>query len=290
MVEEKIIELYPTDVIQSPVHLSIGQELHTVVLMSLLQTTDRVFTTYRSHAAYLAKGGDLNLMFAELYGKQTGIAKGKAGSMHLCHPSTGLMGSSAIVGAVFSHAIGAAYADKLKKNGDIVLCLTGEGATEEGTFHECLNFSALKQLPLVYVIENNGLAINIPLESRQSYNLEALAHAYQIPYAHIEDSFDIDTIIAAARPLIEQARYVSKPAVIEIATYRYKEHVGISCDHNMKHRDASAITVWENRDPLIVNRDLDAYRDEITAEIQGAVYFAEKSDFPDHNELLKDVY
>ena len=163
MVEEKIIELYPTDVIQSPVHLSIGQELHTAALMALLASSDRVFTTYRSHAAYIAKGGDLKKMFAELYGKQTGISHGKAGSMHLCHPETGLMGSSAIVGAVFSHAVGAAYADRIKKTGQIVMCITGEGATEEGTFHESLNFTALKKIPLVYVIENNGLAINIPL-------------------------------------------------------------------------------------------------------------------------------
>jgi len=290
MVEEKIIELYPSDVIQSPVHLSIGQELHTVAIMSLLQNTDRVFTTYRSHAAYLAKGGDLKLMFAELYGKQTGIAKGKAGSMHLCHPSTGLMGSSAIVGAVFSHAIGAAYADKLKKSGDIVLCITGEGATEEGTFHECMNFSALKQLPVVYIIENNGLAINIPIECRQSYSLEALASAYQMPFARVDDCFDMDTIINTAQPLIEQARSASSPALIEITTYRYKEHVGIACDHNKKHRDPEAIIAWEKRDPLIIDESLDICREEIMAEILAAVRFAEESDFPGNDELLKDVY
>lgn len=290
MVEEKIIELYPTDRIQSPVHLSIGQELHSVVLMSLLQGTDRVFTTYRSHAAYLAKGGDLKRMFAELYGKQTGIAKGKAGSMHLCHPATGLMGSSAIVGAVFSHAAGAAYADKIKNTGDIVLCITGEGATEEGTFHECLNFSALKQLPLVYVIENNGLAINIPLACRQSYSLAALAAAYQVPYALIEDCYDIDAVLATAQPLIRQARSGAKPAVLEIRTYRYREHVGISCDHSKKHRDANELKLWEERDPLINNQALDGFRDEITAEIAEAVRFAEESDFPGCDELLKDVY
>lgn len=290
MVEEKIMELYPTDCIQSPVHLSIGQELHIVTLMSLLQSTDRVFTTYRSHAAYLAKGGDLKLMFAELYGKQTGVAGGKAGSMHLCHPATGLMGSSAIVGAVFSHAAGAAYADKIKNTGDIVLCITGEGATEEGTFHECLNVTALKQLPLIYVVENNGLAINIPLACRQSYSLAALASAYRMSYAHIEDCYDIDNVLSTTESLIRQARLESKPAVLEIRTYRYKEHVGISCDHSRKHRDADELKRWEERDPLIGNQELDDCRDQIRAEILEAVRFAEESDFPGHPELLKDVY
>ena len=200
------------------------------------------------------------------------------------------MGSSAIVGAVFSHAVGAAYADKLKKSGDVVLCITGDGATEEGTFHECMNFTALKQLPLIYVIENNGLAINIPIECRQSYTLAALASAYQVPYAYIEDGFDIDAIVAKAKPLIDQARSASTPAVIEIATYRYKEHVGISCDHSKKHRNPIELKTWEQRDPLIGNQDLDACREEITSEILEAVRFAEESDFPGNDQLLKDVY
>lgn len=291
MVEEKIIELYPSDVIQSPVHLSIGQEHHTVAFISLLGQSDRVFTTYRSHAVYLAKGGDLKQMFAELYGKSTGVSGGKAGSMHLCFPECGMMGSSAIVGAVFSHAMGAAYADKIVNSGNLVACITGEGATEEGTFHECLNFTALKQVPLIYVVENNGLAINIPLEARQSYRLRDLAGAYGIHYLHIADSFDQEEVIRLAAPVVAAARATHTPALIEIDTYRYKEHVGICCDHDKSHRDPEKFQRWCRRDPLICDLALlEKYQGRIAAEIDEAVRFAEESSFPGRDELLKDVF
>jgi len=292
MVEERIIELYPSDVIQSPVHLSIGQELHTVALASLLTPPgDRIFTTYRSHAAYLASGGDLKLMFAELYGKQTGVSKGKAGSMHLCHPSTGLMGSSAIVGAVYSHAVGAAYADKIAKNGRVVLCITGEGATEEGTFHECLNFTALKGLPLVYIIENNGLAINIPLAKRQSYRLRDLVKAYGISHFHARDSFDMDEVMTLAAEAFAAARDRHAPAVLEIDTYRYKEHVGICCDHDKKYRDPEELEDWRRRDPLINDQGLlSLHQSAIAEEIDAAVLFADRSPYPSLGDLTEDVY
>lgn len=289
--EETLIELYPSDVIQSPVHLSIGQELHTAAIMSLLAPEDRVFTTYRSHATYLAKGGDMNLMFAELYGKQSGISHGKAGSMHLCHPETGLMGSSAIVGAVYSHAMGAAYADKINKTGRCVVCITGEGATEEGTFHECLNFTSLKKIPLVYVIENNGLAINIQLSARQSYSLSDLVAAYGVNYYRIKDSFNADEVVLVTKKALDDARSCCLPSVVELDTYRYMEHVGISCDHDKKHRNNKELDDWKKRDPLIQNQALlEKYRSAIVAEINEAVRFAENSQFPGKDELLKDVY
>ncbi|MHC1745262.1 MAG: thiamine pyrophosphate-dependent dehydrogenase E1 component subunit alpha [Syntrophobacteraceae bacterium] len=290
-VEERIMELYPSDAIQSPVHLSIGQELHTVALMSLLKTSDRVFATYRSHAAYIAKGGSLQSMFAELFGKQSGIAGGKAGSMHLCHPQTGLMGSSAIVGAVFSHALGAAYADKITKSGNVVVCITGEGATEEGTFHECLNFAALKQVPVVYVIEDNGLAINIPVQKRQSYSLRKLADAYSISYYEIVDCFDMDQVINFIGNAVNEARMDHKPSIVQITTYRYKEHVGTNCDHHCSHRDKIIYEKWINRDPLINNKELfQEHLKDIEREIDEAIQFARDGKFACHADLLKDVY
>src|SRR5215469_12682757 len=170
LVEEKIIELYPSDRIQSPVHLSIGQEAVAVGTCETLRPTDLLFATYRSHAFYLAKGGDLNRMFAELYGRIDGLAKGKAGSMHLAAPDVGMMGSSAVVATNLPHAAGAALAARNRRTDQVIVCAFGDGATEEGVYHETLNFVALMQLPVVLLCENNGLAVHASQKERQSYD------------------------------------------------------------------------------------------------------------------------
>ncbi|KAF0135252.1 MAG: Pyruvate/2-oxoglutarate dehydrogenase [Candidatus Saganbacteria bacterium] len=291
MIEEKIVEIYPSDKIQSPVHLSIGQEHHVVAICAALKKDDMVFATYRSHAPYLAKGGDLKAMFAELYGKHSGMAKGKAGSMHLCSPANGSMGSSAIVGSIFSHAMGVAYAAKLKKESKIAVALAGDGATEEGAFHECLNFSSLKNLPILYVIENNGLAIHAPLCIRQSYTLGALAGSYGIDYFLAEDGFDMENIFEKTIKIREGIVNTKRPFLLEIMTYRYKGHVGVAEDYDKGYRGRKELEEWMRRDPLVGNRALiEKYRGRIENEIAEAVNFAEKSGFPPREELLKDVY
>src|SRR5688572_3655012 len=159
-VEEEIARVYPTDKITSPVHLSIGQEAISVAVCEALRTDDVVFGTYRSHACYLAKGGSLRGMIAELYGKATGVAKGKAGSMHLIDVAAGVMGASAVVASSISQAVGYALAIKMRREDRVVACFFGDGAVEEGTFHESLNFAALKRLPVLFVCENNAYAIH----------------------------------------------------------------------------------------------------------------------------------
>jgi TPP-dependent pyruvate/acetoin dehydrogenase alpha subunit len=289
-IEEKIIEIYPSDRIQSPVHLSIGQEHHIAALFHNLKHEDKVFTTYRSHAVYLAKGGSLKAMFAELYGKKNGMAKGKAGSMHLCSPEKNMLGSSAIVGSVFSHAMGAAYAELIQKTGNISVCVTGEGATEEGTFHECLNFSSLKNIPVLYVIENNGLAIHAPLKIRQSYTIERLTKAYNIDFKRL-DGFNMLSTYRISRELIQTIRDKPRPVVLEVDTYRYMEHVGIKMDYDKGYRRKTDYEKWTSRDPLIQCKDLiDKFSEEIETEIQDAVNYAESSTFPGKDELLEDVY
>jgi pyruvate dehydrogenase E1 component alpha subunit len=291
MVEEKIVELYPSDKIQSPIHLSIGQEHHIVAICEALNNEDLIFATYRSHAPYLAKGGDLKAMFAELYGKHSGMAKGKAGSMHLCSPTNGLMGSSAIVGSIFSHAMGAAYAAKLNKAKKIAVALAGDGATEEGAFHECLNFSALKSLPVLYIIENNGLAIHAPLRIRQSFDMKKLADAYGVGYLLIEDGFDMVNILEKVKEIRVEMVTIGQPFILEIKTYRYKGHVGIDEDYDKGYRDRAELEKWSGRDPLVHNKKLiEKYRSRIEKEINEAVDHAEKSSFPPREELLKDVY
>src|SRR5262249_12776491 len=159
-IEEEVARVYPTDRIKSPVHLSIGQEAVSVGVCEAFEPRDVVFGTYRGHALYLARGGDLRAMVAELYGKATGCTKGKGGSMHLIDPDCGVMGTSAVVGTTIANAVGYAYAQRYRRTGSIVASFFGDGATEEGVFAESLNFAALKRLPLLFVCENNGYAIH----------------------------------------------------------------------------------------------------------------------------------
>src|SRR5918997_5171096 len=166
-VEEEIARIYPTDKIKSPVHLSIGQEWIAVGVCEALRPGDIVFGSYRSHAYYLAKGGDLKKMFAELYGKATGCAKGKGGSMHLVDVAHGVMGASAVVGTTIPNALGYAYALKLQKRKNVVVSFFGDGATEEGGFHESMNLAAVLGLPVLFVCENNLFSSHLHIQLRQ---------------------------------------------------------------------------------------------------------------------------
>ncbi len=167
-VEERIAEIYPSDKIRSPVHLSIGQEAVSVAVCLPLRPVDIVFGTYRGHGIYLAKGGDLNMMMAELYGKATGCAKGKGGSMHLVDPDHGIMGTSAVVGTGIANAVGYAYAARDFGRGSVVVSVFGDGASEEGVFAESVNFAALHRLRVVFVCEHNRYAIHSPVHARQA--------------------------------------------------------------------------------------------------------------------------
>ncbi len=290
LVEERIIELYPSDRIQSPVHLSIGQEMVAVGVCASLTARDLLFCTYRSHAFYLAKGGDLAAMFAELYGKVTGCARGKAGSMHLAAPEVGLMGASAVVASTIPHAVGAALAARRLQKDHVIVTVFGDGATEEGVYHESLNFAALHGLPVIFVCENNGLAVHARRSSRQAYGISALARTYGMRGTTVENGHDpvkVDRVFSAA---VERARRGLGPEFVEIMTCRYREHVGPGEDVDAGYRSAAEIECWQARDPLIVEAArLDPYRAAIVAEIDRAVEFAERSPWPDEAELLADV-
>ena len=290
LVEERIIDLYPSDKIQSPVHLSIGQEHHIVALCSALKKNDQVYATYRSHAPYLAKGGDMKRMFAELYGKRGGIAGGKAGSMHLCEPKLNFMASSAVVASPFPHAVGAAYAARLDGSKRIAVVVSGDGSTEEGVFAECLNFAALKKLPILFFIENNGLSIHTPIKVRQSFNLGKVCEAYGVEYWKAEDGFDMSKVRAKVADARERMLSGAGPILFEVMTCRYKVHVGVSEDNDLDYHDKDEDEKWRRRDPLIVNGSLVAkYTGRIKKEIEAAVEFAEKDSFPGADRLLQDI-
>lgn len=290
LVELRIIQLYPSDKIQSPVHLSIGQEAVAAGACAALRPGDLVFGSYRSHAFYLAKGGDLRQMMAELYGKATGCCGGKAGSMHLAAPDVGFMGSSAIVASTIPHAVGAALAAKRRSTDQIVVAVFGDGATEEGVYHESLNFAALHQLPVLFLCENNGFAVHSRISARQSYDLLEHADSYGIPTRLCAKGNDPravhDTVAAAA----ERVRLESRPMVIVVDTYRQMEHVGIGEDHHVGYRSPAEAEPWRRTDPLVIESALVArFTPQILREIDDAVAFAEQSPWPGADALLADV-
>jgi pyruvate dehydrogenase E1 component alpha subunit len=291
LVEERIIALYPSDCIQSPVHLSIGQEAVAVGLCAALRREDLLFPTYRGHALYLAKGGDLPAMMAELYGRRNGVSQGKAGSMHLTAPEVGMMGASAVVASTIPHAVGAALAAKLARREQICVAVFGEGATEEGCYHESLNFAALQNVPVLFVCENNGLAVHARQSERQSFKVVDHVRAYGIPARQLQEGWDFVAVADAAETAIEGIRRDGRPRFLEVMTCRYREHVGPGEDFAAGYRAREEVAMWMTKDPLVTDTALCArMRPAIEREIDLAVAFAETGPVPSSEELLVDVY
>ena len=290
LIEERLIELYPADKIQSPVHLSIGQEAVATAVCATLTRTDLLFATYRSHAFYLAKGGDLKQMLAELYGKEAGGCGGKAGSMHLAAPEVGFMGSSAVVASSIPHAIGAAMAAKFHRREQIAVAVFGDGATEEGVYHESLNFAAKHQVPVLFVCENNGLAVHSCRRNREAYQIVEHARTYGIAASSLGDGHDDWQIFQKLQPIVAQLRQDRSPHFVEINTFRYREHVGPGEDFDAGYRSRDSMCDWQRKDPLIQRADWVArFRPTILAEIDEAVAFAEAAVWPGDEALLSDV-
>lgn len=295
-VEERISEIYPSDKIKSPVHLSIGQEAVAVGVCQALSPNDFVSGTYRGHATYLARGGDLRGMFAELYGKGSGVARGKGGSMHLVDIAQGVLGTSAVVGTTVPIAVGYALAQKARGTGRVVAAFFGDGATEEGAFYESLNFAALHRLPVLFVCENNFLAIHEPITKRQATDrlVERVA-TFGMPAVRVT-SGDVFEIYDRTMALLDHVRDGKGPAFIECHTYRWREHVGPGEDYEAGYRDRAELQAWQAKDPVaVVGSALPAeQRQKIEAaveqSIEDAVNFAETSGDPVAEELLAHVY
>ena len=296
-VEERVVAIYHTDKVKSPVHLSIGQEAPSVGVCEALEPQDIVFGTYRGHALYLAKGGDLNKMVAELYGKVTGCGKGKAGSMHLGDPDAGIMGTSAIVGTTIPQAVGYAFAEKTRGRPTVVAACFGDGAMEEGVFHESMNFAALMKLPVVFVCENNFYAIFTPLEKRvpKTNFCERAEVAYGISATKIKNN-DVLGTHRVMRKAAAAARAGQGPSFIEVETYRWREHVGPNDDTQLGYRTAAELKAWMDRDELARIAGMlpaairSAIEGDVRRQVEAAFEFAEQSPFPGPEELHADVF
>ena len=298
--EEEIARIYPTDKIKSPVHLSIGQEAIAVGVCDALTPGDVIGATYRGHAAYLAKGGDLKQMMAELYGKATGCAAGKAGSMHLVDMKANVLGMSAVVGTTIPIAAGYAFALAREGPGEdggrIAVSFFGDGATEEGVFSETLNFAALHKLPLLFVCENNGFAIHSPLSNR--WATEALIErvaTYGIPTHELPDG-DVFAIRETAAKAAQEIRGGGGPQFMECKTYRWREHVGPNEDYDDGYRGRDELAPWLEDDQVAkTGAMLDAAEraaidEEVERDIAAAIEFAERSPWPEPEELFSHVF
>jgi TPP-dependent pyruvate/acetoin dehydrogenase alpha subunit len=295
-VEEEIARLYPSDKIKSPVHLSIGQESVAVGICDALRADDVVSGTYRGHAAYLAKGGSLPALMAELYGKVDGCAAGKGGSMHLVDMEHFILGTSAVVGSTIPVAVGYALAMKREGSGRVVACFFGDGATEEGVFAESLNFAALKHLPVLFVCENNQYAIHTHTSRRWATDqLCARVATYGIPVEQVADG-DVLAIRERASKAYAAMRDGGGPAFLECRTYRWREHVGPGEDYDAGYRRRAELEEWQRRDQIarlaamLAPAERGTIDAGIAAEVAAAVDFAEKSPFPPVEQLKTDVF
>ncbi len=294
MVEETIADHYAEQEMRCPVHLSTGQEAVAVGVCSALQPEDYVMSTHRAHAHYLAKGGNLKAMLAEIYGKATGCCSGYGGSMHLTDLSVNMLGCTPIVGGSLPVAVGTAFATWQKNESRVTAVFFGEGATEEGVFAECLNFAALKKLPVIFVCENNLYSVYSPLSVRQPEKRDnvALAKAHGLSAAKA-DGNDVEAVYALSQQAVKNAREGFGPFFLEFNTYRWREHCGPQFDNHIGYRTEEEYQHWRHKCPvenyqkrllsenIITPQDIETLIHSLQKEVNEAFVFAKESPFPE---------
>ena len=299
--EEKIQEHYNEDEMKTPMHMSMGGEAIAVGVCHSLKAEDQIFGTYRSHAIYLAKTGDTDNFFAEMYGKDTSLQKGKSGSMHLCAPESAFMGTSAIVGSIIPVAVGAAYVNKLKGNNKTVAVFFGDGATDEGVFWESLNVACLMKLPILFVCEDNGLAVHTPISKRHGYtSITDIVSKFNCNVVE-ENTTDAEVIYELTRKSIKLIKTTQRPCFMELKYYRYLEHVGINEDFDAGYRSKDKFEEWYKKDPVNIQRkklsefgcneaEIQKIEGNIKTQIERSIKLAQNASFSDISELYKEIY
>ena len=303
LAEEKIAELYPKQEMRCPVHLCIGQEAVAVGVCENLTRDDYVFSGHRSHGQYLAKGGDLKAMLAELYGKVTGCSRGKGGSMHLVDLSVGYLGATPIVASTIPIGVGTAFGSVMRGEKRLTVIFFGEAATEEGVFHESINFAQLKKLPVIFVCENNLYSVYSPLSVRQPEGREV----FNVAKGHGVESFqgngnDVIEVYQMTQKAAERARQGKGPTFLEFKTYRWREHCGPYYDNDLGYRTEAEFLEWKKRCPIeklkkqllrqaiLGEKHIAQMTLGLQTEIDNAVNFAKESPFPEEQTLMESTY
>ncbi|MBW2286977.1 MAG: thiamine pyrophosphate-dependent dehydrogenase E1 component subunit alpha [Deltaproteobacteria bacterium] len=299
--EEAVKKQFAAGLIPGSVHLSIGHEAAIAGGCAALATDDYVIGTHRSHGHPIAKGADFGPLMAELMGRVDGVCKGKGGSMHLTDHSVGVMGESGIVGGGLPLAAGAGLSAKVLGNGRVCLCFFGDGASNEGSFHESLNLAAIWQLPVIYLCENNLYGATTPARSVIAVeDIADRAASYAIPGV-VVDGQDAEAVYAVVAEAVERARRGDGPSLIEAKTYRYGEHAeGLIIP--VTYRDESEVEEWKLRDPVAILRArligdgvlredaAEALEAELRQQVAEAVAFAKNSPLPEPEAAFDDVY
>lgn len=297
--ESKAAELFAAGKLPGFVHLYVGEEAVATGVCANLTERDYITSTHRGHGHLIAKGGKIDLMMAELFGKATGYCKGKGGSMHIADVDLGILGANGIVGAGLPIATGAAFACKYKKTDSVAVCFFGDGASNRGTFHEALNMASIWKLPVIFVAENNMYGIsNYQKNHMNIADIADRAAAYGIPGVSV-DGNDIIAVYEAAAEAVSRARKGDGPTLIECKTWRHRGH--FEGDPQV-YKDQAEQEAWLKKDPIprfetklmelnyASQADLDAIKTEIQAEVEAAVRFAESSPYPNPEDVYTDVY
>ena len=298
--EEGAEDCYMRGLIHGTMHLSIGQEASAMGICMPLRAHDQITSTHRGHGHCIAKGADVKRMFAEFFGKTTGYCKGRGGSMHIADVAGGNLGANGIVAGGIPIAVGAALSAQKLRSGRVVVSFFGDGANNEGAFHEALNMASIWKLPVIFVCENNGYGMSTSTaRSTAVKHIADRAAAYSMPGV-IVDGNDFSQVAEASHVAVERARAGEGPTLIEAKTYRYRGHS--KSDRN-RYRTKKEIDDWmTNRDPIerfeselrefgiIDQTDIDAIRDDVKREIEEGIDFARNSPAPDVADVTRYVY
>jgi TPP-dependent pyruvate/acetoin dehydrogenase alpha subunit len=301
-IEEAIAARYAEQEMRCPVHLSIGQEAAAVGVCAALRVSDKVYSTHRCHAHYLAKGGRLEPMLAEIYGKATGCLGGRGGSMHLADPDIGMFISVPIVASSIPLAVGGALAERQRGRDGVAVCFVGDASLEEGVFHEAANFASLHRLPVIFACENNLFSVYSRLDQRQPDRpLGDLARAHAIRVVET-DGNDAIAVWRASADAVARARAGEGPSFLVMPTYRWREHCGPAYDDHLGYRDAAEFAAWKARDPIARARAAltaagawdaaaeEAYEAGLNREIEAAFAAAKAAPLPDPGQARLRVY
>lgn len=300
--EEKIAEKVGEGVVKCPCHLAIGQEAVAVAVAEVMRSTDRAFGAHRSHSHYLALNEDIDSLFAEVLGKVSGCSHGMGGSMHIIDKKSGFYGSVPIVGATIPIATGAGLAAKMDGRGDIAVSFFGDGACEEGVFHESLNMASSMGLPVLYVCENNMFSSHLHISLRQPRgNTSRFAEAHAIRHA-VVDGNDSVSMTRTLTEAVAEMRATNRPYMLEAITYRWRGHVGHREDIDVGVQRMDDLAIWKKRDPvsrlyrsmreqgIVEEGHLQALTDDIQRKVEDAWRRAEEAEYPQEAALLDFVY
>ena len=297
--EETSEQLYLQGLVHGTMHLSVGQEASAVGAIAALQREDYILSTHRGHGHCIAKGAQVPLMMAEFMGKEAGYCRGRGGSMHMADVETGNLGANGIVAGGVPMAAGVGLSLKMQKSKQVVMVFFGDGAANEGAFHESLNMAAIWDLPVIYLCENNQYAMSMAIgRASRVDNLSERAAGYGVPGVTV-DGNDLVAVYAAACAAVERARRGEGPTLIEAKTYRWKGH---SKSDKQRYRTKDEVKEWQDRDPvatlaaqlmeaaLLTREEFAQMQERVAAEIEAAVEFARNAPEPDPATILEGIY